>query len=185
VQDDAASFLEMATFYFMDGKSPLVKDNPEFVIYRDVVALYKLMLAEPSHRRSPKLRRWQIHQATLHWSLKELNKAKTMADLNVGVFGIPDVCIDNPKVPYSPADIRSYLPEVKFPTEDDCLHSKQLPNFSDMLSQEVRTLTMGSSHRHSPPCAPPRLALPSVGLTLCFRLCCGCVTAVCCVLTGL
>ncbi len=131
--DDQASLLEMITFFFVDPKSPLIKENPEFAIYRDVVFLYKLMLAEPTHRRAPKLRRWQKDQATPQWSLKELNKAKTMADLNIAAFGQPSLVIDN-KPPYSPADTGSYLPEVKFPTEDDVLHCKTLPSFNDMLS---------------------------------------------------
>ena len=63
----------------------------------------------------------------------ELNKAKTMADLNIAAFGQPSLCIDT-KPPYSPADVASYLPDVKFPTEDDVLHCKILPTFNDMLS---------------------------------------------------
>lgn len=133
--DDAVSFIESATFYLINDQSPLVENHPEFKIYRDLVMLYKLVLADTTHRRSIKLHRWMPHHANLFWRIKEVNRAKTMVDLNVGGFNQPAL-IDDCKAIVSPADLEVYMEDVKWPTEDDVLHLKNVPNFDDTLSDE-------------------------------------------------
>ena len=69
----------------------------QLVLYRDTVFLYKLMVADHTHIRSIKLKRWTKDQAVLDWRLKELSRNRDSARLNVGAFNqvrvwVPVLC---------------------------------------------------------------------------------------------
>ncbi len=120
-------------FYYVDKRSPLLKNHKEFVIYRDLIFLYKLMVAEYHPRKSPKLMRWQKDQAAPYWEIKEFDPRKTLVDLNVACFSLPCVSIES-KLPYSPTDAQNYIPDQKQPpTEDDVLHSKEVRVCPDLF----------------------------------------------------
>jgi hypothetical protein len=140
--DDQVSMLECLMFYYTDARSPLLKNHKDFVIYRDLVLLYKIMVADHHPRKSPKLQRWNYSSATPNWSIKgtiflvfyifhwivpllritldafflfclEFDRPKTMCDLNVACFNQPSVSIEN-KLPYSPADAQVYMVCLQF-----------------------------------------------------------------------
>jgi len=133
--DDQVSELEAKTFYLTHPKSPFLEHQPEFFIYRDIIAYYHIMVAQTDHRRSIKIHRWNKEDATLKWRVKEVNRAKTMIDINIELCGEEAACLDSLPI-YSAADAGSYVTDVVAPTEDDVLHSLVLPSFGDILSEE-------------------------------------------------
>jgi Ca2+-binding EF-hand superfamily protein len=133
--DAAISFIESATWYLTNVSSPLLENHPEFAIYRDIVILYKMMLADTDHRRSVKLSRWNTESANNAWTIKEVNRNKTQVEINVASFGQPMLYLDN-KPQASVADVQFYIPDQIDPTEDDVLHLKNVPTFDDTLSAE-------------------------------------------------
>jgi len=76
-----------------------------------------------------------VEDAALKWRVKEVNKARTMIDLNLEVCGEEAVCLDALPV-VSAADASAYIPDVHLPSEDDVLHALNLPSFGDVLSEE-------------------------------------------------
>lgn len=77
--DQETSYIEMVTRYMIDGKSPLVERQPELGLYRDMVFLYKLSMADHTHRRAIKLKRWTKDQGVLDWSIKGLYHGHTIS----------------------------------------------------------------------------------------------------------
>jgi len=139
--DDQVSFIEAATWYLTHPKSPFAEHQPELFVYRDIVALYKIMVSQTDHRRSIKVHRWSTADVALKWRVKEVNKARTMIDINIELCGEEAVCMDALPVT-SAADASSYITDVAMPTEDDCLHCLTLPSFGDVLSEEDSELLL-------------------------------------------
>lgn len=56
--------------YFLSGENPLVLDNfPELGFFRDIVYLFKALLA-PTSDSLPELRPWKARDAALTWAYK-------------------------------------------------------------------------------------------------------------------
>lgn len=135
------SCVQAATWYLTHPKSPFAEHQPELFIYRDIVAMYKIAISQTDHRRSIKVHRWTTQDVALKWRVKEVNKAKTMIDINIEVCGEEAVCLDALPI-YSAADASSYVPEVHQPSEDDVLHALNLPSFDSILSEEDAELLL-------------------------------------------
>jgi len=151
-RDDLASFLS--------GENPLVLDNfPELGFFRDIVYLFKALLA-PSSESLPDLRPWRARDAALGWSYKAdgggfsvrgfgsklkcaafvkpedlVNKGGFLTRLK-GVFGL-----SKPRAPLSGADPSNLVGE-KVETEDDVLHIKSLPTFEGRISPRQTELLL-------------------------------------------
>ena len=141
------SFIEAATWYLTHPKSPFAEHQPELFIYRDIVALYKIMIAQTNHRRSIKLHRWTTEDVAIKWRVKEVNRARTMIDLNLEICGEEAVCLDALPI-WSAADAGSYVTDVAYPSEDDVLHCLSLPSFGDVLSEEDSELLISVSEQN-------------------------------------
>lgn len=146
---------------YLSGENPLVLDNfPELGFFRDIVYLFKALLA-PSSESLPELRPWRARDAALSWAYKQadgggltvrgfggklkcaafvkpedlVNKGGFLTRLK-GVFGL-----SKPRAPLSGADPSNLVGE-KVETEDDVLHIKSLPTFENRISPRQTELLL-------------------------------------------
>lgn len=145
---------------YLSGENPLVLDNfPELGFFRDIVYLFKALLA-PSSDALPDLRPWRARDAALAWGYKAdsggfsvrgfggklkcaafvkpedlVNKGGFLTRLK-GVFGL-----SKPRAPLSGADPSNLVGE-KVETEDDVLHIKSLPTFDGRISPRQTELLL-------------------------------------------
>lgn len=147
---------------YLSGENPLVLDNyPELGFFRDIVYLFKALLA-PSSDALPDLRPWRARDAALAWAYKAdgaggafsvrgfggklkcaafvkpeelVNKGGFLTRLK-GAFGL-----SKPRAPLSGADPSNLVGE-KVETEDDVLHIKSLPTFDGRISPRQTELLL-------------------------------------------
>ena len=69
----------------------MIDTYPDLAVFRDIVFLFKLMMA-PTSDSLPDLKRWRPGDAALSWSFKGSNKGDNVGQITVGSgFGIREM----------------------------------------------------------------------------------------------
>ena len=150
--------IEALCNWLFEPETPLAQNQPEFGLLRDMSALCKFLLtmqtreAELIRRRMDQNRfmnfsftfeeggrksSWSLAtQTELRWEVVGYRGApdKDCADIDV-FFGGRTLFFGEGLVIQSPVDVSTYV-GTPMPTEDDVLHSEDLPDFSGTLSRD-------------------------------------------------
>jgi thiol-disulfide isomerase/thioredoxin len=150
--------IEALCNWMFEPETPLAKNQPEYGLLRDMAALCKFLLTMQT-REAELIRRRMDSNRFLNYSFtfeeggrKSSWSLDTKIDLRwevVGYRGAPDKdCADvdvffggrtlffgEGLVIQSPVNVSTYI-DTPMPTEDDVLHSEELPDFSGTLSRD-------------------------------------------------
>eukprot|EP00919_Chromeraceae_sp_WS-2016_P010528 GHVR01024575.1.p1 GENE.GHVR01024575.1~~GHVR01024575.1.p1 ORF type:complete len:1627 (+),score=452.86 GHVR01024575.1:727-4881(+) len=142
--------------YYMTGeKSDIGELTPELFWFRDLVFAFKALM-NPKADNIPELRRWEVHESRLVWSVNTKSRkveVKSFGKTLEGVAFVKDDYYDMQKkkkgvfnkwfkwlgiggktrAPPSAADPSNLVPGQKIENEEDVLHLKSMPDFDGRL----------------------------------------------------
>ncbi|KAH3756032.1 nxn protein [Pelomyxa schiedti] len=146
--------------------SEITSKHPEFALWRDMALLFKFLatmdtLEMEQLRMRQALRQnqsfhisfedaggrrggsgWNVQAEPIKWEVVNYRGVDIdTADVKAIAFGTREINFGEGPVVQSPADVAKIL-RVPLPTEDDVLHTDDLPTFGDTLSREESELLM-------------------------------------------
>jgi len=152
--------IETLAYWLLDRASPLATKNREFMMYRDMAAIFKFLSTMETQESELVRRRVEVQQFQ-RWTLTFDESGNTYAwnssipdleweamgfrgrDMNIAdvqvKFGDRELLWGEGPVTKSPADLSSII-GIERPTEDDVLHAEVLHAFSNTLSREEAEL---------------------------------------------
>jgi hypothetical protein len=158
------SEMEALISWLTDPNVPLAKEYPEFGMARDMVMMFKFLATMESREEELMRRRiavreyasWNLsfeeggrrgwlslHPAPLRWELVGVRGTDLdTADIEVLAFGERKLMYGEGPVVHSPSDPAWHLDMAPPVSEEDVLHSSNLPTFGGTLSREESEMLM-------------------------------------------